>query len=176
MSEPSLLIPRDGARRSWEDFVIGARITSAATTVTEAHIVAWAGLTGDWAPPHVDAEHAARTEFGERIAHGPLTLALALGLVTQTGEFDGVLLAWLGLNEGRTHAPVRLGGTIRAVVEVASSRLTSKPERGVCTLAYAVHNQHHRVVMTLQTSFLMRRRSRKGREDVAQAVAVAVEP
>ena len=91
---------------------VGDRYRTESITVTETHVVNWAGLTGDWVPLHVDAEYAAATEFGERIAHGPLTLALALGLVTRTGIFGDCVVAWLGLDKVRLPLPVRFGDTI----------------------------------------------------------------
>ena len=104
--------------RWWDSFGVGDRYRSESITVTETHVVNWAGLTGDWVPLHVDAEYAAASEFGERIAHGPLTLALALGLVTRTGIFGDCVLAWLGLDEVRLPLPVRFGDTIHADVVV----------------------------------------------------------
>ena len=144
--------------RAWESFTLGDRVVSERITVTEAHVVSWAGLTGDWVPLHVDAEYAATTPFGERIAHGPLTLALALGLVTRTGLFGDAVIAWLGLDEVRLPLPVRFGDTIHAAVTVIESRPTSKPERGLTVLGYQVLNQRDETVMTFRSSLLLRRR------------------
>jgi acyl dehydratase len=143
--------------RTWESFAIGDRLVSAAVTVTEAHVVNWASLTGDWVPLHVDAEFAAASPFGERVAHGPLTLALALGLVTRTGAFGDSVVAWLGLDEVRAPAPVRFGDTIHAEVEVLETRPTKKPDRGLTVLGYQVCNQRGEVVMTFRSSFLLKR-------------------
>jgi itaconyl-CoA hydratase len=142
---------------SWELFPVGRRITSAAVTVTETHVVGWASLTGDWVPLHMDAEYARSTPFGQRIAHGPLTLALALGLVVRTGVFGDAVVAWLGLDEVRLPGPVFFGDTVHAEVEVLESRPTSRPERGLAVLGYAVRNQRDEVVMTFRSSFLLRR-------------------
>jgi acyl dehydratase len=144
--------------RTWESFAVGDGVETERITVTEAHVVSWAGLTGDWVPLHVDADYAASTSFGERIAHGPLTLALALGLVTRTGVFGDAVVAWLGLDEVRLPLPVRFGDTIHARADVVESRPTSNPERGLAVLAYTVHNQRDDVVMTFRSSFLLRRR------------------
>jgi acyl dehydratase len=144
--------------RHWEDFRVGDRVVSAAITVTESHVVSWAQLTGDWVPLHIDAEYAAATPFGARIAHGPLTMALALGLVTQTNIFaDGVVAAWLGLDELRASRPVMFGDTIHAEVEVTAARPTSKPTLGLAELSYGVLNQRDEVVMTFRSSFLLHR-------------------
>jgi itaconyl-CoA hydratase len=142
--------------RSWESFAVGDLYRTESITVTEAHVVSWAGLTGDWVPLHVDAEYAAASEFGERIAHGPLTLALALGLTTRSGIFGDCVLAWLGLDDVRLPLPVKLGDTIHADVVVRQCRPTSKPGRGLVVLDYAVHNQHGETVMTFASTFLLR--------------------
>jgi itaconyl-CoA hydratase len=145
--------------RRWEDFSVGLRVSSPGVTVTEAHIVNWAGLTGDWSSFHVDAEAAAASAFGQRVAHGPLTLALALGLVTQSGVFGQAIVAWLGLDEVRLPLPVRIGDTIRADAEVVETRPTSNPERGRSVLAYVVSNQAGQTVMTFRSTFLLKRRA-----------------
>jgi itaconyl-CoA hydratase len=148
--------------RRWEDFAPGLKVQSPGVTVTEAHLVNWTGLTGDWSSFHVDAEAAAGSVFGERVAHGPLTLALALGLVTQTGVFGDSIVAWLGLDEVRLPLPVRIGDTIHAQAEVVGVQETSNPARGRSVLAYLVSNQYGQVVMSFRSSFLLKRRSPAG--------------
>jgi acyl dehydratase len=142
--------------RWWDSFSVGDRYHTESITVTESHVVTWAALTGDWVPLHVDAEYAAATEFGERIAHGPLTLALALGLATRTGIFGNCVLAWLGLDAMRLPLPVRFGDTIHAEVFVRECRPTSKPGRGLVVLDYSVCNQRQEVVMTFASTFLLK--------------------
>jgi acyl dehydratase len=141
---------------SWEAFELGRIIRSDAVTVTETHVVNWASLTGDWVPLHVNAEYARTTPFGERIAHGPLTLALALGLIVRTGAFGDAVEAWLGLDKVRLPLPVKFGDTIDVEAEVTERRLTSRPGRGLVVLSYTVHNQHQDAVMTFTSSFLLR--------------------
>ena len=68
-----------------DDFKVGELFETAAITLTEAHIVTWAGLTGDFYPLHMDREYAAKTQFGERLVHGPLIFGLAVGLVSLAG-------------------------------------------------------------------------------------------
>jgi itaconyl-CoA hydratase len=144
------------SERWWDSFAVGDRYRTESITVTETHVVTWAGLTGDWVPLHVDAEYAAASEFGERIAHGPLTLALALGLATRSGIFGDCVLAWLGLDGLRLPLPVRFGDTIHADLLVRERRPTSKPGRGLVVLDYAVHNQRDEIVMTFASTFLLR--------------------
>lgn len=145
-------------QRWWDDFAPGQRYRTERITVTETHVVSWAGLTGDWVALHMDAHAAAESQFGARIAHGPLTLALALGLGTRTGIFGTSVLAWLGLDELRLPRPVMFDDTIVAEIAVGEHRPTSKPGRGLLTLGYDVHNQRDESVMTFRSSFILRMR------------------
>ena len=70
----------------FEDFRVGDRVVSPARTITETDIVLFAALTGDWQAIHTDAIYAKHTMFGERIAHGLLTLAISGGLMFQAGD------------------------------------------------------------------------------------------
>lgn len=136
-------------------YQVGAVVTTAAVTVTEAHLVGWASLTGDWLPIHTNKEYAAKSRFGERVAHGPLTLALSLGLSTQTAVIDGDrTLAWLGMGELRALAPVLIGDTIAAQVTVADARSSKRAGQSIVTLAYRVVNQRDEDVMSF-TSLLL---------------------
>lgn len=140
----------------WEALSVGDTIESPGMTITDAHLVQWAGLTGDIVSLHLDDVYAAQTPFGQRVGHGPLTLSLALGLLTQTGYFSNVA-AWLGLEAVRATRPVLIGDTIRARAELVSARTTSKPANGIWTFDYTVSNQHDEIVMTFQSSFLIKR-------------------
>ena len=89
-----------------------------ARTITETDLVAFAALTGDWHPQHADSEWAARSRFGERIAHGMLVLSYAIGLL----DFDPERVVALRGVDGLTFKrPVRIGETIRAEAEIAES-------------------------------------------------------
>lgn len=144
--------------RWWDDFTPGTVVETRGMTVTESHIVQWANLAGDWLPLHVDQHASSKTAFGGVIAHGPLSLALALGLVIQTGCFGDCVIAWLGMDEVRLPLPVYPGDTITVRATVSDQSPTSKSGRGRATLRYEVANQHGDVVMTFTSTFLMRRR------------------
>jgi acyl dehydratase len=149
----------DAGPLHYEDLDVGQRWLTGARTVTEADIVAFAGLSGDFNPIHVDAEHAATTRFGERIAHGALVLAIATGLRQQQGVFRGTLKAWLGMREWRFQAPVRIGDTIHVVTEIKERRETKDPAAGLVVQAVEVHNQRDEVVASGEFVTLMARRS-----------------
>jgi len=143
---------------SFEDVDVGFRFETAARTVTEADLVAFAGISGDFNPLHTDAAFAAGTIYGERIAHGALVLSLATGLRQRAGLFDGTLLGLVEIRGWRFVAPVRIGDTIRVRNEVRELRPTSKPDRGIMVQRVEVVNQADDVVNDGELVLLVKRR------------------
>jgi 3-hydroxybutyryl-CoA dehydratase len=92
-------------------------------TITEADIVLYAGLTGDFNPMHVDAEFAKQTYFGERVAHGPLSLGLIAPVIGLQLPGPGCILLSL---TGNFRAPVKIGDTVTARAEVAENSPSRK--------------------------------------------------
>lgn len=142
----------------WDEFTVGEKIVTQGITVTEAHVVKWAGLTMDFYPIHVDKEYAAKAVFGERLVHGPLTFALAVGLMAQTNYAKDSVIAWLGVGDLRALAPVKIGDTIHLEAEIVELRETKKPEQGYCRMRYDIFNQRGEMVMTFDMKFLMHKR------------------
>jgi len=130
-----------------DDFNVGDVYKTSSITVTETHLINWAGLTMDFYPLHMNAVYAAETVFGERLAHGPLIFALAVGLVYMAGFVGDSVVAWVGLDNMRMVKPVRIGDTITVVVEIIDKQKTSKPERGIQTWKYTVKNQRDETVL-----------------------------
>lgn len=141
-----------------DDFNIGDLYTTGAITVTEAHVVNWAGLTMDFYPLHMDVEYAAKTPFGERLVHGPLIFALAVGLVSTAGFGGDAAVAWLGADNMQMLAPVKIGDTIKVVVEVMDRKPTSKPEKGIQVWRYTVKNQRGESVMVFDYKMMFHMR------------------
>jgi len=142
----------------WEEWEIGAEFESPARTVTEADIVAFAGLSGDYNPLHVNEEYCRGTIFGGRIAHGPLVYAIAAGLLFQLHLYDDTLIAFLGFESLKFTKPVKPGDTIRARIKVLEKRETSNPDRGVMKRRLEVLNQRGEVVQEGIQAFLLKRR------------------
>lgn len=142
----------------FEDVEVGFRFETSSRTVTEADLVAFAGVSGDFNPLHTDAAFAAGTIYGERIAHGALVLALATGLRQRVGLFDGTLLGLLEIRGWRFKAPVRIGDTIRVRNEVTELRPASKSDRGVMVQRVEVVNQGDEVVNDGEFVMLLKRR------------------
>lgn len=142
----------------FEDVEVGFRFETPARTVTEADLVAFAGVSGDFNPLHTDAVFAAQSIYRERIAHGALVLSLATGLRQRVGLFDGTLMGLLEIRSWRFAVPVRIGDTIRVVTEVIELRLTSKPDRGLMVQRVEVLNQEDVTVQTGELVMLLKRR------------------
>lgn len=141
----------------YEDFEVGIQTITDSRTVTETDVVAFAGLSGDYNPLHVDAVFAGSGPFGERIAHGLLGLAIASGLVSRTGAIEGTALAFLA-TDWKFTAPIKLGDTITVRSRVAEKRETSKPDRGIVIFAVEVVNQRGEVVQQGTQTLLVKRR------------------
>jgi acyl dehydratase len=140
-----------------EDFVLDQPLVTNGRTVSEADVSLFAGLAGDFNPLHVDEDFAAKTEFGTRIAHGPLVLSMAIGLMAQLNLIDGTALALLDLTWA-FKGPVKLGDTVRARVTPVEKRPTRKRGRGVLVLRFEVENQRGETVQTGAITLLMKMR------------------
>lgn len=142
----------------FEDVEVGYRFETARRTVTEADLVNFAGVSGDFNPLHSDKLFAEGSIYGERIAQGALVLSMALGLRQRTGLFDGTLMGFLEIRGWRFLLPVRIGDTIRVVTEITEVRETSKPDRGIMVQRVDVLNQDDAVVQTGEFVSMVRRR------------------
>jgi acyl dehydratase len=141
----------------WEQWEIGAEFVSPARTITEADIVMFAGLSGDFNPLHVNEEFCKQTVFGSRIAHGPLIYAIAAGLLFQLHLYDDTLIAFLGFDSLKFTKPVKPGDTVHARIKVLEKRETSHAERGVMKRQLQVINQRGEVVQEGVQAFLLKR-------------------
>lgn len=145
----------------FEDLEIGSKHVSPARTVTEADVVNFAGLSGDYNALHVDAEYAKGTIFGERIAHGLLGLVIGSGLFTRTalnGKLRKSAVALLGINHYRFLLPIKFGDTIHVETEIKEKRETRHPDRGVVIFCRRVKNQRGEVVQEGEIAMMIRRR------------------
>jgi acyl dehydratase len=140
-----------------EDFAVEQRFVTAARTVTEADIVIFTGLSGDFNPLHTDEEFCRSNQFGTRIAQGLLGTSIASGLTAQTGLLNGTAIGFLGMTWKFTGA-IRAGDTIHVVMTVKEARASSKPGRGVLVRQIDVLNQRNEVVQTGEWAVLIKTR------------------
>jgi acyl dehydratase len=141
----------------FEDFEIGTEYVTRSRTITEADVVAFAGLSGDFNPLHVDEEFGKKTTFGARIAHGLLGLSVASGLINQMGIGEGTVMAFLGLT-WNFKSVIRFGDTITVHQRVAEKRETSKNDRGILRMMINVLNQNGEVVQDGEHVLMVKKR------------------
>lgn len=140
----------------YEDFEVGQSIVTPGRTVTEADVVAYAGLSGDFNPMHTDESFAEKSIYGTRIAHGVIGIAFTSGLLARLGIFDGTSIAFLSL-EWRFLLPIRIGDTIRVRQTVRSGRVTSDGKRGVLSFDLELLNQADEIVQSGSRTLLVAR-------------------
>jgi acyl dehydratase len=140
----------------FDEFAVGDVHVSKARTLTEADIVGFAGLSGDFNPLHTDEEYARATPFRGRIAHGLLVQSVASGLANQTLVFDGTTAAVLEMLI-RYRAPTRAGDTVRIELTVRDKEGEPGPRRGWVRFGVEVRNQRDEVVSDGEWLLLMHR-------------------
>jgi 3-hydroxybutyryl-CoA dehydratase len=131
----------------------GDTFSTRGRTVTEADVVGFAALTGDWHPQHADAEWAAGSAFGERIAHGMLVLSIAAGSVPFDPER---VVALRRVSDAVFKRPVRFGDTISVAGRIAGVRELDATT-GLVTLAWKVCNQDARLVCRAEVEVIWSR-------------------
>jgi len=141
----------------FEEMAEGLEMVSPARTVTEADVVAFAALSGDYNPLHTDAEYARNTRFGQRIAHGLLGLSIASGLANRLGFIESTAIAFMGL-EWKFKAPILIGDTIAMTARVVRKRAIPRLGGGLVVLAVVVKNQRGEVTQEGEWSVLVKSR------------------
>ena len=140
-------------QRWFEDFRLGDRFESPAKTLTDAHFMFFAGMTGDAHPLHYDDEYAKRTRFGRRLAHGLLLTSLtAVGASTLAPVIEDSIVAFVEQTT-RFKGPAFIGDTLKPRLEVAG--LDRKRSAGLLTLGVTLTNQHGDVVLEGEHRYLI---------------------
>jgi acyl dehydratase len=140
----------------FEDMKVGDEFTSPGRTVTEADIVIFAGLSGDYNVLHTDAEHMKTSLFGERIAHGLLGLSIQEGLLDRV--VPGQTVGPLAAVKWKFKGPIKIGDTIHVTARVTAKRDGEQPATGVVTVERRVVNQRGEVVQEGETDHVVARR------------------
>lgn len=141
-----------------EDVAEGQVYESAGRTITEADVVAFAGVSGDWNQIHTNVEYARETPYGQRVVYGLLTLSVMTGLLDRTGLFSGTTIAMLGI-DWRFTAPVFIGDTLSFRLTIKGVRRTSRGDRGVVQRHFELRNQRDETVGEGRLDAMVRARS-----------------
>lgn len=129
----------------FEDYELGAKMTTRARTITEADIVQFGSLTGDFNPMHFDAHYMDSHMLGQRVAHGMLVLSYAVGQAYQLGFMERTVLAFRGL-EMKFSIPVYIGDTLYVELTIAELKEARRLGGGLVTLEVKVINQKQETV------------------------------
>lgn len=148
----------DGPRGLYfEDFEIGRKMVTRGRTITEADLVQFAALTGDYNPMHTDAEYSKRSFMGQRVAHGMLTLSYAVGQAYQLGILERTVLGFRSVDM-KFSLPVYIGDTIRAEITVKEKKEARRLGGGVVTLDMRIVNQEGKAVQKGSLTLLIAQR------------------
>lgn len=141
----------------FEDYVVGAERVSFGRTIGESDILLHAGQTGDFYPHHLDAEWCQNRGFGDRVAHGTLTLSIAAGLLADV--INPVAFSY-GYDRVRFIRPVFIGDTLRARSRIDGKRDDPKrPSKGFVDEVCSAINQHGETVLSFVHIYLVDRRT-----------------
>ncbi|MFB6266363.1 MAG: MaoC/PaaZ C-terminal domain-containing protein [Halodesulfurarchaeum sp.] len=142
---------------TFQDLTVGTELETAGRTITEADVVNFAGVSGDFNGLHLDAERMADTEYGERIAQGALVFSVVTGLIWQAREASEDVVAFYGVDDLRFTAPVFIDDTISATLTVAGKEPRDHPEaNGVIRYDLEVTKEDGTVVLVAELLSLVR--------------------
>ncbi len=153
----------------FEEFEIGAEATTAARTLSAEDVQAFAALSGDHNPLHLDEDYAARGPFGRPVAHGLLGLAIASGLMEQSGFTAETLVAFLGL-DWSFRKPIFPGERVRVRMRVAQTRATRDPAHGLVKLQLTLLDDRDETTQEGSFTLLVRRRPAPDQADGAREI------
>jgi acyl dehydratase len=146
-------------KRYFEDIEIGETVETPGITITDWHVLQFAGVSMDFFELHTNEEFARQTEFGRRVAHGLLGLAITDGLKNRS-DFQVRAVASLHWSWDFV-GPIFIGDTVRAQVRVAEKRASqSKPDRGIITLELELRNQQGETVQRGKNVLMVERQPR----------------
>jgi 3-hydroxybutyryl-CoA dehydratase len=151
------------SKEYYEDYKEGEVFISPGRTITETDLVLYSAFTGDWWEGHTNVEYAKKTVFGQRIAHGFLTLCVGTSLLFRLGVnevFPLFFIAHYGIESLRFTAPVMIGDTIRCEAELIEMS-EKDAQRGILTFNIRVLNQRDEKVLVYVEKVLVSRRMKE---------------
>jgi acyl dehydratase len=145
-----------------EDFTTGQTFKSSGRTITEADLTIFSMVSGDWNPIHADAEFARGTRYGQRVVHGVLGIAIAIGKLHEMGIFEHSAVAMLGLKEWNFLAPVLVGDTLHLELTITSVVRGKSGRSGQLGRRFRMFNQKGEVVQEGESTLLILTREGAG--------------
>jgi 3-hydroxybutyryl-CoA dehydratase len=138
--------------RPFAEISVGDRFKTAGRAVSERDILAFAALTGDTHPQHVDPDWASDSRFGEQIAHGLLVLSCAVGLLPLDPER---VVALRRVDDAVFKQPVKIGDTVHVEGEIVRTREVDA-EQGLVEARLRIVNDSGRLVVRANVELVWR--------------------
>ncbi|SEP28484.1 Acyl dehydratase [Methylobacterium sp. ap11] len=139
----------------FEDVVVGSEFVSGERLVTEHDLTAFAEISGDHHPIHVDPDFAAGSVFGQRILHGPFGIAVVLGLFGQFRSFGTAAVALTDIRDWRFRAPIFVGDRLTLRMRIGAKSAGKAGRRGIVQRDMSLVKQDGGVVQDGQMGLLM---------------------
>jgi acyl dehydratase len=140
----------------YNDWIVGEEYTTPGRTLTEADVVMFASMTGDYHELHTNEQFALKSNFGKRIVHGLLGLSVSQGLFFRSGYLDDSVIALLEIESWKFQGPILFGDTIYVKIKVAEKRISkSQPDRGVVKFHLTIVNQEGAILQSGYETYLI---------------------
>lgn len=153
---------------TFEEFTEGMVVESRGRTITEADIVAFAGISGDFNPLHTNEEYAKATQFGARVAHGALIFSIGTGLAYQLGFFEETAIAFTEFGM-KLRKPVYIGDTIKVTATVSKKREMAKAGGGLVIFDVKIVNQKGEMLQKGEWTMMIKNKASMDADNVKPA-------
>lgn len=148
-----------------EDLRPGATYTTSSRQLTEADLVTFSMLSGDWNPLHSDHDHAVSAGFPGRVLHGVLGIAVLTGQIDRAGWFDRSAIAMLGIEDWRFVRPALIGAVVHTELTIESVRPAQRPGTGVVDRRFRLVDRTSGVLQEGRIPFLVAARPASEQEN-----------
>ena len=142
-----------------EDFQPGQVFRSSGRTITEADLTIFSMVSGDWNPIHADVEYAKGTRHGQRLVHGVMVIAIAIGKLHELGIFEDSAIAMLDLKEWKFLAPVFVNDTLHLELSIVSVTPGKSGRSGSLERRFRMLNQSGVVIQDGISTLLVKTRA-----------------
>ena len=147
------------AGKYFDEFTVGEEYISPSRTMTETDIVLFAAMSGDYNELHTSEAFGKSNQFGKRIGHGLLGLAVSHGLFFRLGLVEGTAIAFLGIESWNFEGPFFIGDTLRVKIRVAEKKESkSKPDRGVVKFFFEIIKESGQRIQSGYKSIMIKRK------------------
>lgn len=144
----------------YEELEVGQTFVSGGRKITEADLVNYSGVSGDWNEMHTNEIYMNEDFdlFERRVAHGPFTFVVATGLMYRMGFLDRRVVAFVGLESMTLPHPVFIGDTLSVEAEVSDLKPTDRDSSGSVWFDVVQYNQDDEPVLEADLGFSIKKR------------------